>query len=106
MAEEDIKWWQKAVVYQIYPRSFQDSNNDGIGDLKGVEQHLDYVKKLGADVIWLNPVYSSPNKDNGYDISDYQSINPEFGDMEQFDHLLAAAHERGLKIVMDLVVNH
>ena len=81
MTEADIKWWQKAVVYQIYPRSFQDSNNDGIGDLKGVEQHLDYVKKLGADVIWLNPVYNSPNKDNGYDISDYQSINPEFGDM-------------------------
>lgn len=106
MTKENIKWWQKAVVYQIYPRSFQDSNNDGIGDLKGVEQHLDYVKKLGADVIWLNPVYNSPNKDNGYDISDYQSINPEFGDMAQFDHLLAEAHERGLKIVMDLVVNH
>ncbi|CAM4279639.1 glycoside hydrolase family 13 protein [Weissella hellenica] len=106
MTEENIKWWQKAVVYQIYPRSFQDTNNDGIGDLKGVEQHLDYVKKLGADVIWLNPVYNSPNKDNGYDISDYQSINPEFGDMAQFDHLLAGAHDRGLKIVMDLVVNH
>ncbi|MDF7637170.1 alpha,alpha-phosphotrehalase [Leuconostocaceae bacterium ESL0958] len=106
MEKTDIKWWQQAVVYQIYPRSFQDTNHDGIGDLKGIEQHLDYVKELGADVIWLNPIYDSPNKDNGYDISDYEAINPEFGSMQDFEDLLAAAHERGLKIVMDLVVNH
>ncbi|GAP00288.1 glycoside hydrolase family 13 protein [Fructobacillus ficulneus] len=106
MTTPAIKWWQKAVVYQIYPRSFQDSNQDGIGDLKGIENRLDYVQKLGADVIWLNPVYDSPNKDNGYDISDYEAINPEFGTMADFDDLLAAAHQRGIKIVMDLVVNH
>lgn len=106
MTEQAIKWWQKAVVYQVYPRSFQDSNNDGIGDLKGIESRLDYVKKLGADVIWLNPVYDSPNEDNGYDISDYEAINPEFGSMEDFESLLEEAHARGIKIVMDLVVNH
>ncbi|CAK1235928.1 Glycosidase/amylase (phosphorylase) (AmyA) [Fructobacillus tropaeoli] len=106
MTTSAIKWWQKAVVYQIYPRSFQDSNGDGIGDLKGIQERLSYVSKLGADVIWLNPVYQSPNKDNGYDISDYQAINPEFGTMQDFDDLLAAAHARDIKIVMDLVVNH
>lgn len=103
---ENIKWWQKAVVYQIYPRSFQDSNSDGIGDLKGIEQRLDYVKKLGADVIWLNPIYVSPDKDNGYDISDYEDINSKFGSMSDFDSLLNKAHQKGLKILMDLVVNH
>ena len=103
---ENIKWWQKAVIYQVYPRSFQDSDDDGIGDLKGIEQHLDYIQKLGADVIWLNPVYDTPNKDNGYDISNYQSINSEFGDMQQFDRLLKKAHEKNIKIIMDLVVNH
>ncbi|NLS37854.1 alpha,alpha-phosphotrehalase [Fructobacillus tropaeoli] len=106
MTTSAIKWWQKAVVYQIYPRSFQDSNGDGIGDLKGIQERLSYVSKLGADVIWLNPIYQSPNKDNGYDISDYQAINPEFGTMQDFDNLLAAAHARDIKIVMDLVVNH
>ncbi|MFT8949536.1 MAG: alpha-glucosidase [Liquorilactobacillus hordei] len=100
------KWWQKAVVYQVYPRSFQDSNDDGIGDLGGVLKRLPYIKKLGVDVIWLNPVYKSPDKDNGYDISDYRSIQPKFGNMEIFDKLLAEAHRLGLRIVMDLVVNH
>lgn len=99
-------WWKEAVVYQIYPRSFMDSNGDGIGDLQGIISRLDYLKYLGIDVIWLSPVYKSPNDDNGYDISDYQDIMDEFGTMKNFDELLAAAHERGLKIVMDLVVNH
>ena len=82
---KNIKWWQKAVVYQVYPRSFQDANGDGIGDLQGIEQRLDYIEKLGADVIWLNPVYASPDKDNGYDISDYEDINAKFGTMVDFD---------------------
>jgi len=103
---DTIKWWQKAVVYQIYPRSFQDSNHDGIGDLRGLINRLDYVANLGIDVIWLNPVYATPNEDNGYDISDYQAINPEFGTMAEFDELLALAHQKGIKIMMDLVVNH
>ncbi len=103
---ENKKWWQKCVVYQIYPRSFQDSNGDGIGDLKGITKRLPYIAELGADVIWLSPIYASPNDDNGYDISDYQAIMPEFGTMEDFDEMLAKAHELGLKIVMDLVVNH
>lgn len=103
---ENEKWWQKSVVYQIYPRSFQDSNGDGIGDLKGITKRLPYIAGLGADVIWLSPIYASPNDDNGYDISDYQAIMPEFGTMEDFDEMLAKAHELGLKIVMDLVVNH
>ena len=102
----DKKWWQKSVIYQIYPRSFQDSNGDGIGDIPGITKRLPYIKELGADVIWLSPVYQSPNDDNGYDISDYQAIHPEFGTMEDFDEMLAAAHSLGLKIVMDLVVNH
>ncbi|AVK61646.1 glucohydrolase [Lactobacillus sp. CBA3605] len=106
MQTAEIKWWQKAVVYQVYPRSFQDTNQDGIGDLPGVTAHLDYLKKLGVDVIWLNPIYRSPNDDNGYDISDYQKIASEFGTMADFETLLAAAHQRGLKIIMDLVVNH
>lgn len=99
-------WWKEAVVYQIYPRSFMDSNGDGIGDLQGIISRLDYLKYLGIDVIWLSPVYKSPNDDNGYDISDYQAIMDEFGTMEDFDELLAEAHERGIRIVMDLVVNH
>ncbi len=99
-------WWKEAVVYQIYPRSFMDSNGDGIGDLRGITSRLDYLKKLGIDVIWLSPVYRSPNDDNGYDISDYQEIMEEFGTMEDFDELLFQAHERGIRIVMDLVVNH
>ena len=99
-------WWKEAVIYQIYPRSFMDSNGDGIGDLQGIISRLDYLKYLGIDVIWLSPVYKSPNDDNGYDISDYQDIMDEFGTMEDFDALWSAAHERGIKIVMDLVVNH
>lgn len=102
----DKKWWKESVVYQIYPRSFCDSNGDGIGDIKGITSKLDYLKELGVDVIWLSPVYQSPNDDNGYDISDYQAIMEEFGTMEDFDEMLAAAHERGIKLVMDLVVNH
>ncbi|KRL44284.1 glycoside hydrolase family 13 protein [Lacticaseibacillus manihotivorans] len=99
-------WWKEAVVYQVYPRSFQDSNGDGIGDLNGISQRLQYIKDLGADVIWLNPIYASPNDDMGYDISDYQAIMADFGDMRDFDSLLEKAHHIGLKIVMDLVVNH
>ena len=100
------KWWKEAVVYQIYPRSFKDSNGDGIGDLKGLTGKLDYVKNLGVDIIWLNPIYSSPNADNGYDISNYDDIMKEFGTMADFDAMLAEMHKRGLKLVMDLVVNH
>ena len=99
-------WWKEAVVYQIYPRSFMDSNGDGIGDLNGITEKLDYLKDLGIDVIWLSPVYQSPNDDNGYDISDYQAIMTEFGTMEDYDRMLARAHELGIKIMMDLVVNH
>ncbi|BDR56784.1 glycoside hydrolase family 13 protein [Xylocopilactobacillus apis] len=99
-------WWKKSVVYQIYPKSFQDTNGDGIGDLQGIIEHLDYLEKLGVDVLWLNPVYKSPQVDNGYDIADYREIDPIFGTMEDFDQLLESAHEHHLKIVMDLVVNH
>ena len=99
-------WWANAVVYQIYPRSFQDSNGDGIGDLKGITSRLDYLADLGVDVLWLSPVYRSPQDDNGYDISDYQDIDPLFGTLEDMDELLDEAHKRGLRIVMDLVVNH
>ena len=100
------RWWKESVVYQIYPRSFCDSNGDGIGDLNGITSKLDYLKELGVDVIWLSPVYKSPNDDNGYDISDYQDIMDEFGTMEDFDRMLATAHEKGIKIMMDLHVNH
>ncbi len=100
------KWWKEAVVYQIYPRSFQDSNNDGIGDLKGIISRLDYIKSLGIDIVWLNPINKSPNDDNGYDISDYEDIMEEFGTMQDFDELLNGLHERNIKLVMDLVVNH
>ncbi len=100
------KWWKESVVYQIYPRSFCDSNGDGIGDLNGIRSKLDYLQNLGINVIWLSPVYKSPNDDNGYDISDYQDIMDDFGTMEDFDNLLKEAHEHGIKIVMDLVVNH
>lgn len=99
-------WWKEAVIYQIYPRSFMDSNGDGIGDLKGITSRLDYLKYLGIDVIWLSPIYKSPNDDNGYDISDYRAIMDEFGTMEDFDEMLAEAHKRDIRIVMDLVVNH
>ncbi len=100
------KWWKEAVVYQIYPRSFKDSNGDGVGDLSGLTSKLDYVKSLGVDIIWLNPIYASPNADNGYDISNYDEIMKEFGSMADFDTMLSEMHKRGLKLVMDLVVNH
>ncbi|MDR1585875.1 MAG: alpha-glucosidase, partial [Treponema sp.] len=100
------QWWKSAVVYQIYPRSFQDSNNDGTGDIPGIISRLDYLADLGIDVIWLSPVYKSPMVDNGYDISDYEDIDPLFGSMQDMERLLAEAHKRGIKIVMDLVVNH
>ncbi|WP_330217249.1 glycoside hydrolase family 13 protein [Paenibacillus durus] len=106
MKEIQKKWWHKSVIYQIYPRSFYDSNGDGVGDLQGIIQKLDYVKLLGADVIWLSPVYDSPNVDNGYDISDYYSILSEFGTMEDMNKLLLESSKRGIKIIMDLVVNH
>lgn len=99
-------WWKQSVVYQIYPQSFQDSNDDGIGDLRGIIQRLDYLKTLGVDVLWLNPIYESPLVDNGYDIADYQKINPMYGTMEDFRELLEKAHERGIRIVMDMVINH
>ena len=100
------KWWKEAVAYQIYPRSFMDSNNDGIGDLQGIISKLDYLKDLGIDVIWICPVYKSPNDDNGYDISDYQDIMSDFGTMEDFNELLSEIHKRNMKIIIDLVINH
>lgn len=102
----DRKWWKEAVVYQIYPRSFKDSDGDGIGDLKGIISKLGYIKSLGIDVVWLNPIFSSPNDDNGYDISDYRGIMHEFGTMPDFDALLIGMHEKGIKLVLDLVANH
>ncbi|MBE6088870.1 MAG: alpha-glucosidase [Clostridium beijerinckii] len=102
----DKKWWKESVVYQVYPRSFNDSNGDGIGDLRGIIEKLDYLKELGIDVIWLSPVYKSPNDDNGYDISDYEDIMDEFGTMEDMDDLIKEGNKRGIKILMDLVVNH
>lgn len=99
-------WWKEAIAYQIYPRSFKDSNGDGIGDLRGIIDKLDYLEDLGIDVIWICPMYKSPNDDNGYDISDYQDIMEEFGTMEDFDALLKAVHARGMKLLLDLVVNH
>lgn len=106
LAKINRTWWKEAIVYQIYPRSFQDSNGDGIGDLRGIIKRLDYIASLGIDVVWLNPIYGSPNNDNGYDISDYRSIMQEFGTMADFEELLAGFHARGIKVVMDLVVNH
>ncbi|PQD95464.1 glucohydrolase [Pradoshia eiseniae] len=100
------KWWKEAVCYQIYPKSFMDSNGDGIGDLQGIISKLDYIQDLGIDVIWICPIYQSPNADNGYDISDYQAIMKDFGSMEDFDRLLSEVHARGMKLIMDLVVNH
>ena len=99
-------WWKESVIYQIYPRSFKDSNGDGIGDLGGIIEKLDYLKNLGIDVLWLSPIFKSPNDDNGYDVSDYCDIMEEFGTMADFDNLLAGVHKRGLKLVLDLVPNH
>ncbi|MGN1164640.1 MAG: alpha-glucosidase [Candidatus Ornithospirochaeta sp.] len=104
--DKDREWWKKAVVYQIYPRSFSDSNGDGIGDIPGIISRLDYIASLGVDVIWLSPVYASPNEDNGYDISDYTAIHPDYGTMDDFDTLVSQAKKRGLEIIMDLVINH
>ena len=100
------KWWKEAVFYQIYPRSFYDTNGDGIGDLRGIIEKLDYLKDLGIDALWLSPIYDSPNDDNGYDIRDYHKIMGEFGTMEDFDELLEETHKRGMRLIMDLVVNH
>jgi oligo-1,6-glucosidase len=102
----DVAWWKSAVVYQIYPRSFADSDGDGVGDLPGALAHLDYLKQLGVDVVWLSPVYPSPQDDNGYDISDYQDVDPMFGTLADLDALIAGLHRRGMKLVLDLVVNH
>ena len=99
-------WWKSAVVYQIYPKSFKDSNGDGIGDLVGIIEKLDYLKDLGVKVLWLTPIYVSPQNDNGYDIADYYNIDPMFGDMDDFKRLLDETHKRGMKLVLDMVVNH
>ncbi|WP_431163077.1 glycoside hydrolase family 13 protein [Flagellimonas beolgyonensis] len=103
---ENAQWWKEAIVYQIYPRSFKDSDGDGVGDLKGIIEKLDYIKSLGVTAVWLNPIYTSPNADNGYDVSDYRDIMEEFGTMDDFDSLLAGMHQRDIKLVMDIVVNH
>ena len=100
------KWWHDSVIYQIYPKSFNDSNSDGIGDLRGIIEKLDYLNRLGIDLIWLSPVFSSPMKDNGYDIDDYYAIAEQFGSMEEMEELIAEADKRGIGIMMDLVINH
>tara|TARA_R110002050_G_scaffold34940_3_gene88074 strand:- start:4400 stop:4885 length:486 start_codon:yes stop_codon:yes gene_type:complete len=102
----DKVWWKEAIVYQIYPRSFKNIDGDGVGDLKGIIEKLDYIKSLGVTSIWLNPIYSSPNDDNGYDVSDYRGIISDFGTMADFDQMLRKMHERDLKLIMDVVVNH
>ena len=102
----DNKWWQSAVIYQIYPKSFQDSNGDGIGDLQGIIQRLDYLERLGIDAIWLSPVCTSPQKDNGYDISNYQDIDPMFGSLKDMEELIQEAKKHHIRIIMDLVLNH
>lgn len=103
---KETAWWKKSVVYQVYPKSFYDSDGDGLGDLNGITAKLSYLEKLGVDVIWLNPIYQSPQVDNGYDISDYREIEPSLGTMEDFERLLEEAHKRGIRIILDLVVNH
>ena len=100
------KWWKEAIFYQIYPKSFYDTNGDGIGDLRGIIEKLDYLKELGVTALWLSPIYDSPNDDNGYDIRDYYKIMEEFGTMEEFDELLATVHAKGMRLIMDLVINH
>ena len=99
-------WWSDAVIYQVYPRSFQDSDGDGVGDLPGIEQRLDHLTWLGVDALWLSPIYPSPMADFGYDVADYTDVDPVFGDLGEFDRLAAAAHERGLKLLMDVVPCH
>ncbi|MEJ1224028.1 glycoside hydrolase family 13 protein [Sediminicola sp. 1XM1-17] len=106
LSQSEEKWWKESIIYQIYPRSFKDSDGDGVGDLKGIIQQLDYIKDLGVTAVWLNPIYSSPNDDNGYDVSDYRNIMADFGTMEDFDMLLKGMHDRGIKLIMDVVVNH
>lgn len=101
-----MSWWQDAVIYQVYPRSFMDSNGDGVGDLAGIERRLDHIADLGATALWLSPVYPSPGADMGYDVADFCDIDPMFGDLAAFDRLLAAAHDRGLRLLMDLVPCH
>src|SRR6201981_782236 len=103
---EGHQWWQNAVFYEIYPRSFADSNNDGIGDLKGITSKLDYLKSLGVDAIWLTPCYPSPQVDFGYDVSDYQDIDPMYGTLADFDRMQQEAKKRGIRIIMDFVMNH
>ena len=102
----ELQWFKKGTIYQIYPRSFNDSNGDGIGDLRGIIEKLDYLQSLHVDILWLSPIFSSPNDDNGYDISDYCSIMPEFGTMKDFDELLKKTHEKGMRLILDLVANH
>ena len=99
-------WWKHALIYEIYPRSFQDSNGDGVGDLNGITQRLDYLKGLGVDAIWLSPIYPSPQVDFGYDVSNYEAIDPQYGTMADFDHLVAEAKKRNIRVIMDMVVNH
>ena len=106
LADAQHAWWQDAVIYQIYPRSFQDTNGDGVGDLPGVTQRLDHLRELGVDALWLSPIFPSPMRDFGYDVADYTAIAPEFGTMDDFRALLAAAHARGLRVLLDLVMNH
>ena len=106
MGNNEKKWWQNAVVYQIYPKSFQDSNGDGVGDIKGIIRRLDYLADLGIDAVWISPMYCSPQNDNGYDISDYQDIDPMFGTLADMDELIAEAGKRKIRIIMDLVLNH
>ena len=106
MEDKKEKWWKNAVVYQIYPKSFQDSNGDGVGDIKGIIRRLDYLADLGIDAVWISPMYCSPQNDNGYDISDYQDIDPMFGTLADMDELIAEAGKRKIRIIMDLVLNH
>ena len=105
MTEKKEKWWKNAVIYQIYPKSFQDSDGDGVGDIRGIIQRLDYLEDLGIDAVWISPMYCSPQNDNGYDISDYQDIDPMFGTLADMDELIAEAKKRNIRIIMDLVLN-
>ena len=104
--QDGLRWWQTGIIYQIYPRSFQDSNGDGVGDLNGIRQRLDYLRSLNIKTVWLSPIYPSPMHDFGYDVADYCAVHPLFGAMDDFDRLLAAVHEQGMKFVLDLVPNH